>query len=219
MKILSMYWNNIDPRIIKAQADVFAYWGYPIEQVEGTGTDHGDWLDSVMDALPEDETILFVDIDCVPTRKSAIEKAFAAANAGHFYGVAQVANHKDKAHIYISPVYMCISKASWRAMGSPSFKETTISDAGQHVTRVAEEKNYPIEMSMPTGCLKPMWNLADVGLYGIGTFYQSGLFHLFQARKQRNIKWFLRVCELIKSGETLNPLALQKRYRRSFGFL
>jgi hypothetical protein len=64
-----------------------------------------------------------------------------------------------------------------------------------------------------------MWNLADVGLYGIGTFYQSGLFHLFQARKQRNIKWFLRVCEQVTTGQAINPLAMQKRYRRSFGLL
>lgn len=219
MKIISMYWNNIDPRIIKAQADVFNYFGYSIEQVEGTGMDHGDWLDSVMESLPEDEVVLFVDIDCIPTRKSAIEKAISSAINGKFYGVAQVANHKDKSHIYISPVYMCLSKASWRAMGSPSFRETEISDAGQNVTRAAEKMGYPLEMSMPTGCLKPMWNLADVGLYGIGTFYQSGLFHLFQARKRRNIKWFLRICEQVGAGQVLNPLALQKRYRLSFGLL
>jgi hypothetical protein len=212
-----MYWDNIDPRIIEAQAKIFSYFGYPIEQVEKTGLDHGDWMDSVMEDLAEEETILFVDIDCIPTKKSAIEKAIDAARQGKFYGVAQVANHKDKTHIYISPVYMCLSKASWRAMGSPSFKETDISDAGQNVTRVAEKLGFPLEMSMTTGCLKPMWNLADVGLYGIGTFYQSGLFHLFQARKQRNIKWFLRVVEQVLSGETLNPMALQKRYRRGFG--
>lgn len=219
MKIISMYWNNIDPRIIQAQADVFAHFGLKLDQVEGTGIDHGDWLDDTMARLPEDETVLFIDIDCIPTRKEAITEAFDAAGKGVFYGVAQVANHKDKEHIYISPVFMCLSKALWRQMGSPSFKETATSDAGQNVTRVAEQQGVPIRMSMPTGSLKPLWNLADVGLYGIGTFYQSGLFHLFQARKQRNIKWFLEVAQQVQAGQRLDPMRMHKRYKRFFGLI
>lgn len=219
MKIISMYWNNIDPRIIKAQADVFSHFGFSLEQMEGTGIDHGDWLDDTMGKLPEDEVVLFIDIDCIPIRKEAIIEAFEAAGRGCFYGVAQVANHKDKEHVYISPVFMCLSKKTWRELDSPSFKETVNSDAGQNVTRVAQQKGIEIRMSMPTGCLKPVWNLSDVGFYGIGTFYQSGLFHLFQARKQRNIKWFLEVSRQVLAGQRINPMALQKKYNRWLGLL
>ncbi|MDP2226983.1 MAG: hypothetical protein Q8J78_05865 [Moraxellaceae bacterium] len=202
---------------MQAQAAVFAHFDLPLEQVEQTGKAHGDWMNEVMAALPDDEIVLFVDIDCIPTRKAAVTEAFLAAEKGVLYGVAQVANHKDRDHIYVSPVFMCLSKRVWRQMGSPSFRETDISDAGQHVTRVAQEQGVPVQMSMPTGCLKQVWNLADVGSYGIGTFYQSGLFHLFQARKRRNIRWFLEVASQLQAGERLDPMRLHKRYRRWFG--
>ena len=61
MKIISMYWNNIDPRIVKAQAAVFAHLGLSLEQVEQTGKAHGDWMDEVMAGLPDDDVVLFVD--------------------------------------------------------------------------------------------------------------------------------------------------------------
>lgn len=217
MKTVSMYWNNIDPRIVQAQAAVFAHWGLALEQVERTGMAHGDWMDEVVAGLPDDGVVLFVDIDCIPTRKQAVTEAFDMAAQGKLYGVAQVANHKDKDHIYVSPVFLCLSKKTWREMGEPSFRETAISDAGQHVTRVAQERGIPVQMSMPTGCLKQVWNLADVGSYGIGTFYQSGLFHLFQARKRRNIRWFLEVARQVQAGERLDPMRLHKRYKRWFG--
>jgi hypothetical protein len=113
---------------------------------------------------------------------------------------------------------MCISKKTWRKLGSPSFKKTVDSDAGQHITRVAEQMGCAVRLSMPTGCLKPVWNLSDIGLYGIGTFYQSGLFHLFQARKQRNTKMFLEVSRLVLAGQRIDPMQLQKKYNRWLGF-
>lgn len=217
MKIVSLYWNNIDPRIVQAQAAVFSHLGFAIEQQEKTGKAHGDWMDEVMADLPEDGIVLFVDIDCIPTRREAIAEALQAAGKGCLYGVAQVANHKDRDHIYAGPVFMSLSKKLWRQLGSPSFKETPESDAAQHITREAEKAGVPVQLPMPVGSLKPLWNLADIGMYGIGTFYQSGLFHLFQSRKRHNIKWFLEVARQVQADERLDPLALHRRYRRWFG--
>lgn len=218
MKIVSMYWNNIDPRIIKAQSDIFAHFGYPIKQYERTGMDHGDWMDEIMQGLDDqDEGVLFVDIDCFPTRKEAIFHAIERARSGVVYGVGHVANHKDPDHIYAGPVYLCFLKDTWKKLGCPSLKERPESDAGQHLTRVAEQQGLPVELAMPTACLKPMWNLADVGMYGIGTFYQTGIFHLFQSRKSSNIRWFLKVAGIVLRGERMDLVALYKRYQRGFG--
>lgn len=214
MKILSMYWNNIDPALVQAQADVFAHFGYDIIQEDRTGMDHFDWLTLKLRELPEGETVLFVDIDCVPTTRRAIEQAFAAAERGELYGVAQVANHIDKRHVYVSPVFLCISQETWVRIGSPDAKEDRVlgNDSGQNLTRAAEQAGITIRKLMPTGCFKPMWNLADDGFYGIGTCYETGLFHLFQSRKRRKVKWFLEICEKICNGEQLNWMKLYKRY-------
>jgi hypothetical protein len=35
--IVSLYWDNIDPRVVKAQRDVFAHFGLSIDQRDRTG--------------------------------------------------------------------------------------------------------------------------------------------------------------------------------------
>jgi hypothetical protein len=37
-------------------------------------------------------------------------------------------------------------------------------------------------MLYPWGCIVPKWRLGDVALYGVGTFYRGGVFHLFESR-------------------------------------
>lgn len=219
-RIYSMYWDNIDPRLVKSQLDVFTHFGYEIVQEDRTGMDHGDWISEKLIELPEGDSILFVDIDCVPTRKAAVEEAFAAAEQGVLYGVAQAANHLDKDHIYVSPVYLCVSQETWQRMGKPNGKickeldeEGFRNDSGQRITRAAEKHGVPIRLIMPTGSIKPMWNLSYAGFYGIGCFYESGIFHLFQSRKKRKIRWFLEICEMIQSGQPLNLMQIYKRYR------
>jgi hypothetical protein len=219
MKILTMYWDNIDPRLVQAQAAVFHHFGFEIVQEERTGMDHGDWISEKLIELGDDDTLLFVDIDCVPTRREAITEAFAAAAQGMLYGVAQVANHLDKDHIYASPVYLCLSKTTWRAMGCPDGKINKEPDAAgqrndsaQRISRAAVAHGVPIRLVMPTCSIKPMWNLSHAGFYGIGCFYESGLFHLFQSRKKNKVRWFLEICDLIRSGQPLDMIAIYKRY-------
>ena len=35
-RIVSLYWDNIDPRVVKAQSEVFAHFGFIIDQRERT---------------------------------------------------------------------------------------------------------------------------------------------------------------------------------------
>ena len=37
-RIVALYWDNIDPRVVKAQRDVFAHFGYSVDQRERTAS-------------------------------------------------------------------------------------------------------------------------------------------------------------------------------------
>ena len=50
-RIVALYWDNIDPRIVAAQREVFAHFGYAVDQRERTGVGHGDFLDAYMAEL------------------------------------------------------------------------------------------------------------------------------------------------------------------------
>jgi len=41
-RIVSLYWDNVDCRIVEAQRRVFAHFGLAIDQRERTGLRHGD---------------------------------------------------------------------------------------------------------------------------------------------------------------------------------
>ena len=48
-RIVALYWDNIDPRVVEAQRKVFAHFGLSIDQRERTGVGHGDFLDAYID--------------------------------------------------------------------------------------------------------------------------------------------------------------------------
>ena len=37
-------------------------------------------------------------------------------------------------------------------------------------------------MLYPWAAIVPKWRLGDIGLYGLGTFYRGGVFHMFESR-------------------------------------
>lgn len=41
-RIVLLYWDNIDPRVVQAQRKVFAHFGVSNDQRERTGLDHGN---------------------------------------------------------------------------------------------------------------------------------------------------------------------------------
>ncbi len=54
-RIVALYWDNIDPRLVETQRAVFAHFGYEIDQRERTGLNHGDFLDAYMTELGPDD--------------------------------------------------------------------------------------------------------------------------------------------------------------------
>jgi hypothetical protein len=157
------------------------------------------------------DTVLLLDIDCIPLNLDALEYMFERAEKDILVGNVQRANHiQNNKHVYVAPSAMGISKSLFEKMGKPSFGYSNRGDVGEELTYIAEKMNIPIEYCMPskyealpldTG--KP-WPLADnMPEYGIGTTFinQYGkemFYHLFQSRFGKfNDLFFVKCAELL----------------------
>jgi len=218
-RIVSLYWQNIDPRMVKTQAAVFRHLGYTIEQTCETGLNHGLFLDRIMAGLGDDDIMLCVDIDCFPTNSAIIEQAFAAARAGHLIGCAQVSAHIDPNRIFTAPMFLALSKRLWVQLGCPSFCATPTGDIAQTVHDHAAAAGIAIDYLMPWACLIPKWSLAGEALYGVGTFYKGGVFHLFESRTSPFTFAFYTVAADVLAGRETDVLALAHRAMRIYPFL
>jgi hypothetical protein len=181
-RIVSLYWDNIDPRVVEAQRDVFAHFGLSIDQRERTGVNHGDFLDAYMAEIAEDDVALLMDIDCFPLNRTIVDRAFEAAREGRIPGCAQSSNHVDPDRIFVAPMFMAISRRTWDKLGRPSFRPDATNDVAQRLHDVAVAAGVGIELLYPWATIVPKWRLGDIALYGIGTFYRGGVFHLFESR-------------------------------------
>lgn len=157
------------------------------------------------------DTVLLLDVDCVPLNTEALEYIFARAEQGILVGNIQRANHiENNKHIYVAPSAMCITKSMFEKMGRPSFKYTNRGDVAEELTYIAETMNIPIEYFMPSKyeCL-PLdrdipWPLADgMPEYGIGTTFvnqygQEMFYHLFQSRFGKfSDNFFVKCAEIL----------------------
>jgi hypothetical protein len=224
----SLYWQNVAPAILNAQRSAFAHLGIPLVQDLQDGMAHGAWMDDLL-ARAGDDLLVICDIDAVPLNAAAFDRLVAFAQDGRVAGLAQTSNHLEMPDkIYAGPMFLALRRSVWRDLGCPSMAPSKQYDAGQLLSRVAEERGVPVEVVLPNTCLKPMWNLAGRRVFGIGTFYgENDFFHLFQSRKKRNIRLFQEVCADMVAGKshdfgrylvTLNgKRRMPKILRRYFG--
>ncbi len=210
-RIVALYWDNVDPRIVAAQRAVFAHFGYAIDQRERTGVNHGDFLDAYMAELGNDDVALLTDIDCFPLNREIVARAFAAARGGAILGCAQASNHVDPDRLFVAPMFMAISRRTWDTLGRPSFKPDARNDVAQALNEVARAGGVPIEMLHPWGAIVPKWRLGDVGLYGLGTFYHGGVFHLFESRKTPFAFLLFDVAEAVLADRPIDYPALMEK--------
>jgi hypothetical protein len=176
------YDDRIDPRIVAAQARVFAHFDIPLvqERLEGG---HGGWLNGLAGREPDGQ-FCSVDIDAFPLSRAAFDRAVTSARQGHIFGLAQVANQFDPTELYAGPMFLMFDRAVWHKLDRPFLSKRETSDPAQEVTRRARANGVPVDLLYPTTVLRPQWPLADKGVFGLGTFYgESEFFHLFQARR------------------------------------
>jgi hypothetical protein len=144
------------------------------------------------------DTILLLDIDCIPLSTEALEYTFELAEQGVLVGNVQRSNHIDNnKHTYPAPSCVALSKDMFERLGKPSFSVSNRGDIGEELAYIAEQKGIQIEMFMPgkheevpywnTGERK-LWDLADgQPQFGIGTTFvdkngKEMFYHLFQSR-------------------------------------
>ncbi|MGE0743862.1 MAG: hypothetical protein AB7K86_01390 [Rhodospirillales bacterium] len=210
--IRTMFWDNVDARMVAAQAAAVAALGGALRQDRATGTPHAAWLDRTLADLGPDDTVLLLDIDCLPLDRAVIERAFAVAEAGGVFGVAQVANHLDASLIYAAPSFLAVARRTWDALGRPPFAADAQYDVGARLTAAARAAGVAVELLYPTFTLVPRWHLGGRGCYGIGTFYEGSVFHLFQSRHAAAYaEAFDTVARCVADGRPIDYLALHAR--------
>jgi hypothetical protein len=209
IKIISMYWNNIAPEIRQKQQQVFDRMSYPISQMEKTGQQHGEFLDEQMKLAAPDDILVFVDIDCIPLNSNVINEAIQFAKDGGIWGCSQVSNHlSDPTHEFIAPLFHAIQKKTWLKIGSPSYQRNGDNDVGQRVTRHAEEHAIPLYFSKPEYSLIPKYRFNQNYPYGIGCFFQGGIFHLYESRRKEFRPLFTQVCDAVLDNHKIDYLDL-----------
>lgn len=211
--IRTMYWaNNIAPSLPELQAQVLNSLGLTIQQDIATGTRHGDWLQHTMEHLPEDESILFLDVDAFPLSGDIVERAFRAAERGGIFGVAQAANHLDPTFIYAGPMFLCLSKRTWNALGRPSLRADDEFDVAGRLTAAARDKDVKIDLIFPNFVAKPKWAMPNGNCLGTATFYEGSVFHLFESRALPNAQAiFAMVAEAVIRREPIDFIKLHWR--------
>lgn len=203
-EIHSLYWDNVDTRMVEAHKKVFHHANTPINYHPLNGVNHGRWMEQVIKNSDSD-VVVFFEPDCIPLNlnfKSYINYAYKNKT---FVGIAQVSNHiPPKSHIYAAPGFYCISKEAYMVLGNPSFAETYRSDVAEEICYLAEDKGLKYRALMPTYFYSEpdegLWPLSNLGYYGIGTVFDNSIFHLYQSRMAKNVDLFIDVCEMVVNG-------------------
>lgn len=216
VEIHTLSWDNNDPRMIEQHQKVFDHFLVPISYTFGNYP-HGLWMDAVLRKSKAD-IVGFIDSDCIIFDRFAIENALDyVVNSGTFIGLAQASNHiKPCSHIFAAPSFFFINRECWNSLGQPSFTENPRSDVAQEVSYVAEERGIRYRALYPIGFdaepVEGVWRLGNFGLYGIGTQFESGVYHLYQGRYRKNVDLFVERCEEIVRGYIRGPVHLSDNF-------
>ena len=203
-EIHTLVWPNVDNRITEGHVAVTRWLGLPVTYTFEQRP-HGFWMDAIMERANTD-VVGFFDADCVPTNNEVVEQSIEYAYKHNtFVGIAQASNHIGlKAHVFAAPAFFFISKQCWLDLGKPTFSETQDSDVAENVAYCAIIKGKRYKALYPTHWerepLEGVWRLHNYGLYGIGTHFRGGVYHLYQGRFHTNAGLFSKRCREIIDG-------------------
>lgn len=204
VEIHTLAWPNCDPRLVAAHTDTCSAMSvavnYTVEQ-----RPHGEWMDSVL-ANSTADIVGFLDIDCVPTNDAIVPASVRHVNETQsFIGIAQASNHiPPKSHIFAAPAFFFIWRETWESLHRPTFSETQYGDVAENVCYAAEVGGVRYRTLFPTHYTRTpdegTWHLHTYGVFGIGTVFEGGVYHLYQGRFSRNVDLFVQVCRSIVEG-------------------
>ncbi len=215
--IVTGYNDKIDSRIVN-------YHSMVVDKIRGdipfyaynyTGSDmmHGDVCNKLIHRVFYEyqngaDCILFLDIDCIPLSKEAIEWTFKTAYSGHLVGNIQRSNHyENDEHVFAAISYACFTRETYEKAGSPTMCFSKKYDCSELLTVNCEKANIPVTLLVPSHTESPnedgeYWSLTkSLPKYGIGTtFSYNGndiSYHLFCSRFHKYNNLFLEKCHQI----------------------
>lgn len=198
----SFYRDNISAELVAAQARVFDHFGIPLHQWRDNKQSHAGWMANLLGSDHGSDVAIIADIDAFPLSRAGYDELVNDVRGGALVGAAQVANHKDPNRIYAGPCFLGLPAHLYKDFGSPDLERNETVDVAQVLTDLANAKSVPTKIIPPTLCIQPRWALADLGVFGIGTFYgDHAFFHLFESRKDASIELFCAVAEGTISGK------------------
>lgn len=201
----TLYWDNVDERIIQSHKSVFEHFGINIEYTN-MEVNQGVWMTGVCRNIISDVYVFF-EIDCVPLNKKVVDDCIKyVIENNSFIGAAQVSNHiPPKTHVYAAPCFITLSRKCYEELSMPSFYLSERSDIAEELSYTAEYYGKRYRCLYPTkfdGIPKNdgVWRLSNYGYYGIGTLYDDKIYHLFESRWGDHIDLFQKRCNQIIEG-------------------
>lgn len=209
IKIYSLYWNNVDPRLVDSQKQIFNAFGMDIKQQNLHGMDHGIWMNDTLTAASDNDVIIIVDIDCIPLHSRAIDRAIASAKQGNIFGCAQSANHINPDYVYAGPMFIAITGKTWRSIGQPSLVADTEFDVGGRLSFAAQQTGHSLDVVYPSDVAVPKWLLGESHIFGPFTIYENSFLHLFESRNKDLVNCFVDISQDIVNQ---NPSLDYRKY-------
>ena len=198
ISIFSLYWDNIDDRIVWNQKKVMEKHDMYVQQHRIHNFDHGTWMDWVMSKEVGD-AVLFMDIDCIITNKDKALEWISKAGNGTLVGNIQATNHMGEqiaSKTFAAPSFLTVNKVMYKTLGDPSFKAGPHGDVGQLLTDTWRWRGVPVELIPISSFEEALWDLpGNPQSYGVGTTFDNCNYHLFKSREQENVERFLRKCD------------------------
>ena len=215
------YFNpQVDPELVQYQYKVIEKFNIlencTFEPLQYNANEYEISPDKVMDYAINHlfyeknyDTILILDIDCIPLSTHALEYVFDKAEDGLLIGNVQRSCHIENGeHLYVAPSCMCISKKTFDKYDGLKFAITSRGDIAEEYTYLSEDNDVKVEMFMPSSFVRnprhgTIWDLGKDKLeYGIGTTFSSDdgeemFFHLFESRLSIWNSIFYDKCEYV----------------------
>ena len=211
-EIHTLFWKDSNPIFYEYHSKIMKKFNININYTN-ENVNNGKWMNHVMNRASND-IIGFIDIDCVVTNKKIIYDCLNYVDKNKsIIGISQVSNHISPfTHIFVGPGFFFINKNTWLSIGKPSFGQLkhklknifkTKYDFAEGVCYAFEKKNikyralYPLYFDQP----HPDYYIHNYGVYGIGTYYHGGIYHLYESRSNKNANIFKKKCELILNDQ------------------
>lgn len=207
----------INPNLILYHKKVFEKLNLPINYTSNEYKGHGKWMESILKSSAS-EVVIFFDIDCIPlNRDIVIEAAKYSSENDSIFGIAQASNHIPPGDfIFCGASFLAISVEAWKKVGSPPLREFPGYDVGEYFSYLMVRNKKKYISLLPEYYHEFSGDyLHCFGKYGIGTYYEGGVFHLWQARNGKYLNYFFSACDYVINNTQLEASKLI-RARRQF---